>query len=703
MKLEDWMDQERKPKEKLLSEFPPTGESLWLAAAEKLLKGKPFDKVLRTSTYEGITLEPIYQRQVWERIAQIDELPGAGSMRRSSKIDGYQKEYWKIAQEIDIPLAEDFNLALLDSLQRGQDAINLLIDDAGLAGNDPDGSEPFTVGKNGTSISCLADMEKAFDGVRLDCVEVNIQAYNNAMEYAMLLAAYCQKRGIDIKEVKGCVGADPLGALAEKGYINNSLEVAYSKMAGLLMWAKETGSPLRTIDIHSYASHNAGGSAVEELSLAMSTAVEYIRAMQKYDLGIDDVAPRIQFSFAIGGNLFMEIAKFRAARMLWSQIVSSFGGREGSAKMYIHARSGKFNKSRNDPYVNMLRTTTEAFAGILGGVDSMHVSCFDEVISTSSDFSRRIARNQQIILREESHLGHVIDPAGGSWYIEVLTEKLATLAWKNFSLLEAEGSMSKNLQSGKIHDILDSISQARRRNLATRKDVMVGVNMYADAGEKPLPERQPDYAKISCRRSAEIKKARKNCITIEQCAHSVKNAWLAGASLGLITKSLGSGNITKINALPAERLSEPFEELRGRMLRWKKKNGRSSRVFLANTGDISQFKARAEFSRGFFEIGGFEVIDSGGYNSAEEAGKAAVASEAEIVIICSLDALYPSVVPVICKAVKAGNPRALLILAGYPVDQIEDHKKCGIQEFIHVKANVLEVLTNAQKSAGVEL
>ncbi|MDP8323114.1 MAG: methylmalonyl-CoA mutase family protein [Candidatus Stygibacter australis] len=697
------MEQEEKQRIKgLLSEFSGTSDAAWLAAAEKLLKGKPFDKVLRTSTYEGLTLEPQYRREVWDKVSHIDELPGEGSNVRGTQAEGYLHSAWKIAQEIRLPLAEDFNAALLVSLKRGQDAVNLVIDEAGKAGKDPDEAKSGTVGKNGTSISCLSDLEKALADVELDYVDVYTQAGNSGLEYAMLLAAYCEKHGIDAARLQGCVGADPLGQLAELGSISCSLTEAYGKMTGLIIWAKETEAHLRTIEINTIVYHNAGASAVEELAFALATGAEYIRNLNKFGLEIDEIAPRIQFSLALGGNLFMEIAKLRAARILWSQVVKGFGGNDESARMRIHGRTGIYNKTKNDPYVNMLRTTTEAFAGVIGGVDSIHIGEFDEVIRQSDEFSRRIARNQQIILSEESHLGHVIDPAGGSWYIEELTQMLAEKAWSSFQMLEAEGSFSELLLSGKVKDIVEKVAKIRSDNLASRKNVLVGINMYANLLETPLEARNVDYPGITCRRSNEIKSLRKGDLKIEQCAYSIKDAYLKGATIGVITKGMNLSENTVMEAISQTRLAEPFENLRLKMAAHIAKTGKAARVFLANIGGVGQYKARAEFSRGFMEVGGFEVIDQGGFATGVEAGKAAIASKAEIVVICSTDAIYPEIVPKICLIVKTAKPDAMLILAGYPKDMIETYEIAGIDKFIHVRANALEVLNAAQNMAGVK-
>lgn len=696
------MDKEDiQPEERLLAEFEATSDAQWLAAAEKLLKGKPFDKVLRTHTYEGITLEPQYRRDVWEHLEHIDELPGEGSYVRGCKAEGYQQGLWKIAQEIPYPTVEEFNEALLADLQRGQDAINILIDKAGLCGKDPDDAPGETVGRGGTSISTLADLEKAFAGVQLDCVDISIQAYNQGLEYAMLVAAYCEKHGIDVTKLTGCIGSDPLGQLAERGLIPSNLPETYAKMAGLVMWAKETGAQLRVIDVHAQAYHNAGGSAVEELAFALATGVEYIRVLQGFGIAIDDISPKMQFTFALGGNLFMEIAKLRAARMLWSRIIKEFGGNDESAKMHIHGRTGMYNKTKYDPYVNMLRTTTEAFAGIIGGVDSMHVGCFDEVVREPDAFSRRIARNQHLILAEESRLGYVTDAAGGSWYIEELTQKLAETVWQNFQLLESEGSMSELLLSGNIRKTIAIVAKQRQKNLATRKDIMVGINMYANALEQELPVRERYFGAIEEKRKKEVRAVRRDDMGIEHCAHSVRQAFLAGASIGVVGQKLRSGDVTSVTPLELVRAAEPFERLREKMTAHERNTGKKAQVFLANNGPLGQYKARADFSRSFMEVGGFEVKEQGSYLTPAEAGAAALSSGAQIIVICSTDATYPEIVPVICEIVKKSQHQVMLILAGYPLEKVETYRMLGIDEFIHVKADLLEVLMSAQNKAGV--
>jgi len=689
--------------ERLLAEFEATSDAQWLAAAEKLLKGKSFDKILRTRTYEGIMLDPQYRKDVWDHIEHIDDLPGEGSNVRGSRATGYQKEMWKIAQEIPYPTCKEFNEALLQDLQRGQDAVNILIDKAGLCGKDPDNAPTETVGRAGTSIATLADLEKALSEVCIECVDLNIQAYNQGLEYAMLVAAYCEKHGIDIRTIKGCIGADPLGQLAERGIIPGSLKGNFAKMAGLVLWAKETGAQLKVIDIHAQAYHNAGGSAVEELTFALATGVEYIRTMQAFDLDIDDIAPRMQFTFALGGNLFMEIAKLRTARLLWNKIIKEFGGSDESAKMHIHGRTGKYNKTIYDPYVNLLRTTTEAFAGVIGGVDSMHVGTFDEILRMPDSFSRRIARNQQIILALESHLGQVTDAAGGSWYIEELTQKLAATVWENFQSLEEEGTMSELLISGKVQKAVAIVAAARKKNLATRRDVIVGTNMYANTLEKTLETSVRDFTIIEEQRSEEVRAVRRDDMDLDHSAYSVKDAFLKGASIGVIQdKLLNNDEYTAAVALDQKRAAEPYENLRLKMDAHKRKSGSKPKVFLANNGSVSQYKGRADFSRGFYEVGGFDVIEAGTFANPVDAAKAAIDSKADIIVICSSDAAYPDIVPVICKNVKQVGSRAMLVLAGYPKDMIETYRNHGIEEFIHLRANALDILTAAQNKAGVK-
>ena len=705
---------------RLLSEFQyPTYEE-WQEAAVKLLKGAPFEKKMYTKTYEGITLQPMYMQKDMEGVSYTDSMPGFAPYVRGNKTSGYKIEAWEVAQEIPYGTPEEFNKAIKHDKENGQTTVNMILDKAAQHGADPDNAQAGEVGKSGVSIATIDDLEKALDGIDLEKTPIFIQAGSAAVSIAALLASLLEKQGKSLEKLRGSISTDPLGTLAIEGTLPHSLETAYKKMAALTNWAKNSAPQIKTIAIQGSPYHNSGSSAVQELAFVIATGVEYLREMQKAGLSIDEIAQRIQFTFSLGTNYFMEIAKLRAARLVWAKIIKAFGGNDTSQKMTIHARTALWNKTIHDPYVNMLRTTVESFAGVVGGCESMHVGCFDEVVRIPDEFSRRISRNTHTILKEETHLNEIIDPAGGSWYVENLTDEIARKAWELFQNIEKQGGMTKALQAGFVQEQLKQTAEKRAANLSTRKDVFVGTNMFPNLGEKPLELRECDYETLQKNRSGDITNYRitqgadiESTLT-EKLSKLLKTAPTgimetaieavsSGATLGNVEKALHSAEeiLPNVEAVNIHRGTEMFEALRAATEAYLAKTGSRPQIFMANMGPIPQHKARADFSVGFFEVGGFEMLKNDGFATADDAADAAIQSGAPAVIICSTDATYPELVPPLTQKIKAANPDTTIILAGYPKDSIEAFKEAGVDEFIHIRANLYQILVNLMKKLGI--
>jgi methylmalonyl-CoA mutase len=456
--------------------------------------------------------------------------------------------------------------------------------------------------------------------------------------------------------------------------------------------------------------HDAGASAVQELGLALAAGAEYIRALIDRGLTIDQAAPRVAMQMSIGCHFFMEIAKLRASRLLWTTLIEAFGGSEESQKLKLFARTSAFTKAALDPWVNLLRNTTEAFAGAMGLVDGLFVTPFDDPVRPADDFSRRVSRNLQIILQEECHFTHPIDPAGGAWYVETLTDQVAREAWGVFQAVEKDGGLARALLAGKPQALLAQMAEKRRKNLAIRKDVMVGVNLYAHLGEKPLASPDADWEDLRSERIEAARAAGEKAGTARSSLESLAGqaaeglmaatiqAAKAGARLEDLAKALGQGEPVEASALVIERASRPFEDLRANAQAILGKTGRRPIVFLATMGPASQHKPRADFSTGFFEVGGFEVVAGDGYPDVDAAAKAALASGARIVVLCSTDATYPDIVPAFCQAVKAVRPDLYVVLAGKPAAEFEAaYKEAGLDDFIFIQTNCLEKLSLFQK------
>ncbi|MBM9614132.1 acyl-CoA mutase large subunit family protein [Desulfobulbus rhabdoformis] len=703
----------------ILKDFPANTHAEWMEAVDKQLKGKPFEKSLVKKTYEGIDIQPMYFLQDLEGLPQVDSLPGAGPYARGTTASGNRVNTWNIAQEITLASPEDFNKAATYDLTRGQNSLNIILDKAALAGQDPEVA-PELVGKGGLSLTCLSDAKIAFKDIDLTQHPIRLSCGTSGIAPLAMIAALIEEQGGDTKQLEGSLAVDPLGALAVDGQLQGSLSNYYDRMAQLTRWALEHAPKLRTIAINTDGYRNSGGSAVQDIGFALATGVAYIRELMERGLAIDDIASMMSFEFSIGNDFFMEIAKFRAARMTWAQVIDSFGGNENAQKMYIHARTATWNKTEVDPWVNMLRVSTEAFSGIAGGVDSLHVSPFDEIFRTPNEFSRRIARNVHIVLKEEGHLDKVVDPTGGCWYVEKITAQLAESSWALLQEVEKAGGMSAALEKGMPQDIVAEVAAKRAKNVATRTDRFVGTNMYPNLLEKRLFA-EPFDQQGFCEQRVQAVKAHANTVDQDKCAEAVAalgerlsildgelvvraiQAARQGATIGMLSTAIaGEGNETlSVKPLHIHRGTEPFERVRRATEAFTEKTGATPKLFLANMGPIPQHKGRADFSTAFFNVGAFETIANDGFATVDEAAKATLDSGAKAVVICSTDATYPEIVPDLAKQIKAADPGIMIILAGYPKDHIEAFKEAGVDEFLHVRVNALDLLSKLQKHLEV--
>ncbi len=706
---------------RFFAEFPyPTYEE-WRAESEKALKGANWEKKLITKTYEGIHLQPMYRMEDLEGIDHCNSLPGSFPFVRGSNATGYLDTPWEISQECTEPLSTKMHDVLQHELHKGGTTIHIVADKATLHGIDADKGEHTLLGK-GISLSTLDDVQQAFHGFDLEKTPLRIFAGTSGVQLLSLFVALMKANGMDYHKLKGCIGVDPIGFLATEGHLDYSLDTYYDEMVAVAQWAHDNTKQLRTILIQGQPYHDSGSNAIQELAFALATGVEYLQKMQQRGLPLEIAAKQISFSFSVGTNFFMEIAKLRAGRMLWAQIVEAFGGSQEAQKMYIHARTSAFTKSVYDPYVNMLRTTTEAFSAVVGGVDSLHVSYFDEAIRPADDFSRRIARNTQIMLQQECNLTQPVDPAGGSWYVEKLTSLVAEKAWSLFQEVEASGGIVESLQQNLPQEKVEAIAKSRADGLAKRKDVILGTNMYPNLLEKALEVPAFDKQAFWQQRKSEINDYRQDIDDVEcktrlaelsslslkgsveiPLVEATVTAVLNGATLGDITNAIRKKQDgVSIQPLRIHSADEQYKELRQRTEAYIEKTGQNVEVFLVNMGEIPQHKARADFVSGFLEVGALTMIRNNGFATVEDAAQATLESGATIAVICSTDATYPELVPPLAKLIKKGNPQITLFLAGLPPEDLQAvYKESGVDDFIHVRANCYKMLAKLQKDRGI--
>ena len=699
-------------------EFAESSREEWYKEANAALKGAPFDKKMYTETYEGITLEPIYNLEDAQSFLELGGFPGEAPFLRGTKSSGYIASPWSVAQGAADVLPQAANAAAKHELERGADVVSFELDECTLLGLDPS-PEFFKGDYRGLSLTTLRDADAAFSGFDFSMTPIYIYAGASAAPVLALFAARARAagEGASLAASRGCIGADPLGELARHGKLPVPIDELYDEMALSIEWAEKNAPELKTIAIQGSAYHDGGASAVQETAYAMSAAIAYIRAMQRRGIEPERTARQIKFCFSIGTNFFMEIARLRAARIVWAQIAEAFGvlpDEEG--RLDVLARTSRFAETIYDPYVNILRETTQAFSGVVGGVDMMQVGCFDDAVRPATELSKRIARNIQIMLQEEFDMLQPIDPAGGSWYIERLTSQCAAKIWELLQKIDGNGGLYDSLKSGTVQDEIVVVFKKRLKNLALRKDRAVGTNMYPNTLEKPLEDDSPKGEDLYAQRREEIDKflevsERRHAEDLLSALHAemttgdgrfiarLVEAFMSGATIGEVRAALDDGfeGEETARAIGAHRWTEEIEALRKRTEDYMERTGKTIKVFLANMGPVPQHKARADFSAGFMEVAHFDVVRSDGFATPEEAAKGAAESGAAVAVICSTDETYPELVPPVASGIKALAPEMKVFLAGAPAPEYKDeYIKAGVDDFIHVRANCYEILKNVQ-------
>lgn len=610
----------------LFAEFPPVSTQQWMEKITADLKGADYNKKLVWKTNEGFEVQPFYRAENMDEVSFLNSLPGEFPFVRGTKETNNE---WLVRQSIAVSDLAEANKKALNYLMRGVDSLAFVF--------------------NGGELT-VADLEVLLKDVCLPAVEVNFVGCCSK-KATEAFVAYVKKAGYDLAEVKGSVEYDPFGKFAVTGVLRNGAEHVLANAASLIEQTSEM-KKFKTLAVNGKNFGNAGASAVQELGFSLAQGAEYLTALTEKGVEIDAVAKNLKFNFSVSANYFMEIAKLRAARLLWAQIVKAYGPKcECSAKMTIHAETGSWNKTVYDAYVNMLRTQTEAMSASIGGADSITVLPFNAAYEASNEFSDRIARNQQLLLKEESHISKIVDPAAGSYYIEELTASIAENAWKLFIDVQEKGGFIAALREGFIQAEVKKMAAKRDGNVATRRENLLGVNQFPNFTEKVEGE-------------------------LDAAVFAPVDLTAEGA---------------EIETLKPYRGAQAFEALRYKTDVYSKTNKRPL-AFMLTIGNLAMRKARAQFACNFFAVAGFDVLDNNGFKTVEEGVEAAQKAGAAIVVICSSDDEYAEFAP---AAFEALGGKAIFVVAGAPTCA-EDLKAKGIQHFISVKSNVLAELKNYQ-------
>ena len=596
-------------REKLFDMFSPVSPEEWRAKAEVDLKGADFEKKMVWRTDEGFNVQPLYRGVDIKDFKTIDSLPGEYPYVRGTRTNND----WQARQEIDAADVKEANAKALDVLNKGITSLGFRLHDD-------------------------FNLDVLLDGIYTDIAQVNFAVCpNKVVEFAKVLVAYLEKKGTADKFV-GSIDFNPYKATFKKGKKFEGI----AEVAAELLKVVAPVKGLRVLSVNSEMLSNAGAYIYQELGYALSWGNEWMAQLTDAGFSADEVASRIKFNMGISTIYFMELAKFRAARMLWAQIVKQYNPQcDCACKMVVHATTSRYSQTMFDSYVNMLRSQTQAMSAALASVDEITVTPFDAPYKKSDEFSERIARNQQLLLKEESHLDKVVDPAGGSYYIEELTMSLAQVAWKLFLETEDKGGFKAAVESYDVTNAVNASANARFDKVAKRREQLLGTNQF------------PNFTEVS-----DGKKALTCCCA---CACEMEES---------------------APVLNNKRLASQFEDLR----QATENAAHTPVVFMLTIGNLAMRLARAQFSDNFFGCAGYKLIDNNGFNTVEEGVEAAVAAKADVVVLCSSDAEYPELIP---GAIKALDGRAEFVLAGPETDEF---KAMGVTNFINVRTNVLSTL-----------
>lgn len=689
-----------------LEPFPLPSLPDWRREVLGALKGVPFEKRMVAATPEGIPLKALYTAEDVQGLDYLESLPGEAPFLRATTPLGHRIRPWQVAQELLAACPSDLAPALAEALPRGQDAAVLVLDEAGRAGRDP--GAPGT-GVGGTSLGDAADLAPLV-AVLPDGVPVHVRAGAAALPAAALVLAALEEAGRRSPSLGGSVVFDPLAELASAGRLPFPLGRAYDDLAALTLWAEAGAPSLATLAADAVPWHEAGASSADQLAVLLASAAATLRALEERSVPVEKAARRFVLRVAVGPSLYLEIAKLRAVRLVWFRLLSACGAGEAAASVSLHATGALRDLTAFDRHVNALRATTQAFAAIVGGADVLNVPPYDAPLGTPSEGARRLARNTQLVLREECRLGEVVDPCGGAWAVERLTADLAALAWSRFQEIEADGGLARALAGGRLRERVEASARERAAALATQRDRLVGTNAVPDPRE-PAPDPEVvDRAGLAARRAEELggRPARRSAGPSSASLAAVPNrdrlaslveAARRGATLGELAAALHAGaKETTAPALDVSRAALAFEGLRRSVLSWRDASGRPATVFLALVGRPADLTARLDFTRSFLASGGFALEEGPPFESAAEAAEAAASSRAHACALVSSDERYPELVPPVAAALKRGG--TVVLLAGMPKEHVEALRAAGVQEFLHARADAPALLASLFRRIG---
>ncbi len=606
--------------EKLFSEFPEISTEAWEAAIEKDLKGADYNKKLVWKTDENFVVKPYYRTDDLRDLEYLSSQPGQFPYVRGNQKDSND---WKIVEHIPATCPTEANRMAKECTAKGADAV------------------VFTVEK----VENTQDLEKLLNGLDLQKTTVYFDRACCFVRFSGVLCEWAQAHPQEAAQLQGALLFDPIMNMLQQGHFYKDKEADLAATFEGMNRLMKAAPKFRPLCVKGNVFGNCGSTLVQEVAYSLGIASEYMAYATDHGMSADTAAAHLQFTFTIGSDYFMEIAKLRAVRLLWATIAAQYGlNNRENGKIELLSIASSWNKTLYDAHINILRNTTEGMSAAIGGASAIALHPFDEAYKVSDEFSRHIARNSQIIMKEESHFDKVVDPAAGSYYLENLTNSIIEQVWTLFRETEKAGGIIELGLKGEIKTAVEASCQKRNTQIATRRRTILGTNQYPNLGENVS-------AKVECT------------------------------------------NNEKFAGLQAYRGAIPFEELRLQTEKWAQIHGGKPKVFLFKIGNLAMRQARAGFVTNFFGCAGYEIVETAGYATPADGMKDALASGAAIVAVCSSDEEYPVYAPEIIASVKQQQPETICIIAGNPTESIDALKAAGAEDFIHVRTNILESLT----------
>ncbi|HUK08233.1 MAG TPA: methylmalonyl-CoA mutase [Stellaceae bacterium] len=688
-----------------MSDFPQKSRSDWEKLAAKELGGKPLAS-LDWETAEGITIKPLYTAADLEGLETVGTLPGFAPYLRGVRATMYANRPWTLRQYAGFSTAEESNKFFRENLKAGQMGLSIAFDLATHRGYDSDHPRVVgDVGKAGVAIDSVEDMKILFDGIPLDRMSVSMTMNGAVLPVLAGFIVAGEEQGVPPAKLQGTIQNDILKEFMVRNTYIYPPGPSMRIVADIIEYTAKEMPKFNSISISGYHMQEAGSTCVQELAFTLADGLEYVRAALSRGLGIDDFAPRLSFFFCLGMNFFMEIAKLRAARLLWARLMQQFAPKNpASLQLRTHCQTSGVSLTEQDPYNNIIRTTIEAMAGVLGGTQSLHTNSFDEALALPTPFSARVARNTQLILAEESGITHVVDPLGGSYYLESLTHSVAAAAQALIDEVEAVGGMTKAVEQGMPKLRIEEAAARRQARMDRGEETIVGVNKYAVDEAPPVKLLEIDNTKVREQQVARLKQIRAKrepsrvaaaLAALTEAARSGRGnllalsieAMRARATVGEVSDALEQvysrhrATIRSVSGVygSAYQGDEAFERIRREVESFARAEGRRPRMLVAKLGQDGHDRGAKVIATAFADIG-FDVDVGPLFQTPEEAARQAVENDVHVVGVSTQAAGHRTLVPALLKALRQEGGGDILVICGgvIPPQDYEELKRAGV-------------------------